>query len=397
MSARSDRHLSEAAGDGEIIRLRRSLIRLQDEARLLRRDILRRKYNPSQPRVPAGGAGGGQWTSGAGGGGGSGSGSGGAMPGFGDGGSLADFASEDGFVIDETGDEAWAFFEESTDSDGEVLERAIVNRDGSTIHSEYAASREPGFDERHTVTTPEGEKITFETTDKTQTVREGGPDGEIVGRSVWSADGPTFEPTIQPAFAPLAVAPALIVGGAILFNWQSPFNGSDGQQAVMGFNAQEFRPSAPGALNLGFSGRVAEEEAVTACKYLPEMQVRLDDVVARAGAVRDYPSAATYGSYVHKQLKDQIDQARYPDLYAERSFLKELNELQQERVRYGAARSIRIDAIEYRPDGTVCIYDFKTGSAGVGPSRAYVLARAGYFSTLTRSRAIVIEVRPGRR
>jgi hypothetical protein len=59
-------HPAEAAA---ITRLRRSLIRLQDETRLLRRDLLRRKYDPSQPRIPAGSSGGGQWTSGAGGGG----------------------------------------------------------------------------------------------------------------------------------------------------------------------------------------------------------------------------------------------------------------------------------------------------------------------------------------
>jgi hypothetical protein len=46
---------AEAAG---ITRLRRSLIRLQDETRLLRRDLLRRTYAPSQPRIPAGSSGG---------------------------------------------------------------------------------------------------------------------------------------------------------------------------------------------------------------------------------------------------------------------------------------------------------------------------------------------------
>jgi hypothetical protein len=59
----------------EVLRLRRSLIRIQDETLLLRRDIAarklrQRKYSPDQPRVPAGNAGGGQWTSGEGGGGG---------------------------------------------------------------------------------------------------------------------------------------------------------------------------------------------------------------------------------------------------------------------------------------------------------------------------------------
>lgn len=69
MPAQHDNPFSRrTGGHGELIRLRRSLIRLQDETRLLRRDLLRRKYNPSQPRVPAGSSGGGQWTSGSGGG-----------------------------------------------------------------------------------------------------------------------------------------------------------------------------------------------------------------------------------------------------------------------------------------------------------------------------------------
>lgn len=272
---------AEAAG---ITRLRRSLIRLQDETRLLRRDLLRRRYDPSQPRVPAGSSGGGQWTSDAGGGGGSHS----PMPGFGPEGGLAEAGPGDGFVVDETGEETWAFYEESRDEAGDVAERAIVNRDGSTIHSEYAASRQAGFDERHTVTTSEGDKVTFETIERTQTMRIGGPDGEIVGRTVWTPGGPEPDATIQPAFAPLAVAPALIIGGAILFNWQSSQNG-DGQQAVTAFEANEYRPSSPNLLDLRFAGRVSQEEAEAACKCLPDLQVRLDDVVARAGSVKDYP------------------------------------------------------------------------------------------------------------
>ena len=192
------------------------------------------------------------------------------------------------FVVDETGEETWAFYEESRDEAGDVAERAIVNRDGSTIHSEYAASRQAGFDERHTVTTSEGDKVTFETIERTQTMRIGGPDGEIVGRTVWTPGGPEPDATIQPAFAPLAVAPALIIGGAILFNWQSSQNG-DGQQAVTAFEANEYRPSSPNLLDLRFAGRVSQEEAEAACKCLPDLQVRLDDVVARAGSVKDYP------------------------------------------------------------------------------------------------------------
>ena len=265
---------AEAAG---ITRLRRSLIRLQDETRLLRRDLLRRRYDPSQPRVPAGSSGGGQWTSDAGGGGGSHS----PMPGFGPEGGLAEAGPGDGFVVDETGEETWAFYEESRDEAGDVAERAIVNRDGSTIHSEYAASRQAGFDERHTVTTSEGDKVTFETIERTQTMRIGGPDGEIVGRTVWTPGGPEPDATIQPAFAPLAVAPALIIGGAILFNWQSSHSTT---QCVIYVRAFYYDPWASPSWFL-----LSHSCVEAACKCLPDLQVRLDDVVARAGSVKDYP------------------------------------------------------------------------------------------------------------
>lgn len=252
----SNQSASSHPADGAAsTRLRRSLIRLRDETRLLRRDLLRCAYDPSQPRVPAGSSGGGQWTSGAGDGG-----SHRPMPGFGPDGGLAEAGPGDGFVVDETGEESWAFYEESRDEEGDVAERAIVNRDGSTIHSEYTASRQAGFDERHTVTTPEGDKVTFETADRTQTIRFGGPEGEIVAQTVWTPDGPEPDATIQPVLALPLVAPGVIVlGGAILSNWQSPFNGTDGRQAVMALKANEFAPGSAFP-EMSWVGRITDDE-----------------------------------------------------------------------------------------------------------------------------------------
>lgn len=385
MSARSDRHRPETAGEGEIIRLRRSLIRLQDETRLLRRDIVRRKYNPSQPRVPAGNVGGGQWTSGAGGGGGSG---GSTMPGFGDGGDLTEFAPEAGFVIDETGNEAWAFYEERTGTDGEVAERAIVNRDGSTIHSEYAASREAGFDERHTVTAPEGDKTVFETTDKTQTIREGGPAGEVIARTVWTPDGPATQANIQPVFAD-----KLIANGAVLFGWLSSQNGS-GLQAVMGFNAREFRPGEVGKPELGYVGQLSEAEVENACHRWPQVQDFATRAANAAGHVSQYPSAAVYGTDVHSRFQSYIEDQHDLKFRAERSFLKEQFEAIHGEVPYGRRGTIRVDAYEYRDDGTLCLYDLKTGRAFLQDRRAEILATAAARGFKPIRRVIVTEVRP---
>jgi hypothetical protein len=264
---------------GELILLRRSLIRLQDEARLLHRDLLLRKYNPAQPRVPAGGTGGGQWTSGGGGSGArSGAGAGivgGAGPdgdtGPGAGSGLAETGSGTGNVVDETGQEAWQAYDRGWSDDGSIFEREIVNRDGSTIQSEYAASRAAGFDERHTVTLPGGEKTTFETEGRTQTIRDGGPDGEVISRTVWAPGGPEADASVQPAFHQPPSKQGQVAPGTILFGWLSPYNRVDGQQAVMGFIARDFRPSEAGRLDLSFVGQISQKEAEAACRYLPEM------------------------------------------------------------------------------------------------------------------------------
>lgn len=177
----------------EIVLLRRRLVSLKAQTRLLRHELAR-KYNPDQPRVPAGNTGGGQWTSGGGGG-------GPALAG-------TDFLSDLGaalssalnfgdVVADTSGEESWAFYQDATRPDGSLAELAVVNRDGSTIHSEFAEpDRRNDWAERHTVTSPEGGKTTFETADRTQTIRDGGPDGEVVSRATWTERGPGREATV---------------------------------------------------------------------------------------------------------------------------------------------------------------------------------------------------------
>lgn len=383
MSIRHRHALHEGTEAAAIARLRRSLIRLQDETRLLRRDLLRRKYDPSQPRVPAGSSGGGQWTSGAGGGG-----SPRPMPGFGPEGGLAEAGPGDGFIVDETGEESWAFYEESRDEAGDVAERAIVNRDGSTIHSEYAASRQTGFDERHTVTTPEGDKVTFETTERTQTIRFGGPGGDVIARSVWTPDGPSAPVTVQPVFAD-----KLLANGAVLFGWLSSQNG-DGLQAVMGFNAREFRPGTSNSLQLGYVGQLSEEEVEAACYRWRQVEGFAARAANAAGPVLQYPSMAVYGTAVHSRFKTYVDDQHDWRFQAERSFLKEQAEPMVDPVPYGYRGSVRVDAYEYRDDGTLCIYDLKTGKSIVQDRRAEILATAVSRGLAPIRRVIVTEVRP---
>lgn len=374
-------HLSARGSELRTLRLR--LLRLRRELRLIRREQRDFKYNPNQPRVPAGSSGGGQWTSGTGGGGGLAAG----IPG------LPGFGAAEGAAGGEAG---WSSLGEGWNEDGTVFEQVVTDGNGTTIQSEYAASRAAGFDERQTVTSPDGRRTSFETTDNVQSIRHGGPDGELVARTIWTASGPEPDATIQPAYSSQALS-TIIGGGAALFNWQSPFNGSDDQHAVMGFNARDYRPgtSTSGALDLSFAGRITQEEAELACRRLPDVQMLADRAANAAGSPDLYPSRAVYGTDVHTRFAQFVKDLHDANFQAERSYLKERVEgVNSEEVPYGYPRSIRVDAYEYRQGGTLCVYDLKTGRADLSDRRAEILANAIRMGFGSIQRIIVIQVRP---
>ena len=171
-----------------------------------------------------------------------------------------------------------------------------------------------------------GEKISFETTDRVQTIRYGGVDGEVVSRSLWTPSGPEPDSTVQPAYVgPLfKFGQSIIAGGAILFGWQSQQNGIGGGQAVMGFNAQDFRldPSTRGGLDLSFVGRLSEDEVTSACARWPDVRDFADRAGNAAGSVDLYPSAAVHGTNIHTRFKGYVDDVNDPLFRAERSFLE---------------------------------------------------------------------------
>ncbi|WP_336810208.1 hypothetical protein [Bosea sp. MMO-172] len=370
-------HRPNADRELRVARLR--LLRLRDELCLIRRDHWHRKYNPDQPRVPSGNAGGGQWTSGAGGGGGSGGG---------------DPLSPDGSSLG--ADTGWSSLGESWNEDGSIFEQSITDGEGTTIQSEYAASRAAGFDERQTVTFADGNAVSFETTGNVQSIYDGGPDGDLVARTIWTPSGPEVDATVQPAYADKTL-PMIIGGGAALFNWQSQLNSSDGQHAVMGFNARDYRPgfSTSGALELLYAGCVSQEEAQLACRRLPDVQALADRAANAAGSPELYPSRAVYGTSVHTGFARFVKDLRDSNFEAERSYIKERVEgAGGGEVPYGYPGSIRVDAYEYRRDGTLCVYDLKTGRANLPDRRAEIIANAAAMGFKPILRVIVIAVRP---
>ena len=384
---------SDSARWREIVLLRRRLVSLKAQTRLLRHELAR-KYNPDQPRVPAGNTGGGQWTSGGGGG-------GPALAGadfLGDLGNAFSTALSFGDVVaDTSGEESWAFYQDASRPDGSLAERSVVNRDGSTIHSEFAEpDRKSDWDERHTVTSPEGGKTTFETAGRTQTIRDGGPGGDIVSRSTWTERGPEREATVQQVFAQEGFRRAVSAAGTILFGWLSPSDDIDGQRTVMGFVPRDYQPGKSGQMDLAFVGNLTAEEAKKACGMLGTVQKLTNEAAEAVGEPGNFSSMATYGTDVHVRFKKFVNDLHNENFRAERSFLKEAAEpTSKDETAAGYSRSVRVDAYEYKPeDRTLCVYDLKTGRRGLSVRRSDILATAAYLGMSKVDRVIMIEIRP---
>jgi hypothetical protein len=64
--------------------------------------------------------------------------------------------------------------------------------------------------------------------------------------------------------------------------------------------------------------------------------------------------------------------------------------------RYSRRGSIRIDVLENVGDGTVCVYDIKTGEGGLAPGRMAEIAKNVFSVYHGTQRIIVTEVRPHR-
>lgn len=356
----------------ELRTLRMRLLRLRDELGLIRRDHWLRKYNPSQPRVPAGGPGGGQWTSGAGGGGGS----GGGNPDFPDGTSL-------------DADAGWSSLGEGWNEDGSVFEQAVTDGQGTTIQSEYAASRAAGFDERQTVIDRDGNTVSFETTDKVQLIRDGGPDGEIVSQSVWGENGPDVVEARWRRGGGSGGSRSQAAGK--LFDWFNSLGESSGALPVLGFRAHDYAPGKADSFSTSWVGKVDRAEVEQACPYLPKIQEMLDDAAREAGPPSNFSTMQKYGTGVHLRLKNRVDVWNNPAVVAERSYFKELRELGEQP--YGTAGTKRFDVFERGINGTRCLYDIKTGRE-LSRSEADITADAAMRIRGSVNRLLVIELRP---
>ena len=198
--------------------------------------------------------------------------------------------------------------------DGSLSGRTIRNEDGSAVESEYRDQYEPGdWNERHVLTTPEGERFWVTNFGDTQHFTTG-DDGEIlVGSSQWTASGP--EGRYQRVFAPAAP----VVGEVLtIFGGLAAVSGPE-NVPVLGLNAYGYEP---GEFSASWVGTKTRDDVEKACPKFGEVQQRTDIAAETIKMTGGYFGPAAYGSLVHAHLASQIRALADPNFRAEVSYLK---------------------------------------------------------------------------
>lgn len=172
----------------------------------------------------------------------------------------------------------------------------------------------------------------------------------------------------------------------------SNWNSSE-RRAVLRFNARAFEPGARADDVAPLVGVLTRDNVADVCPRYWEVQ----SITNQAGDLHspgDYATKQERGTAIHRWVRDEINglgpEPENPD------FRSELSVIKSKAADYGEKGSIRVDAYENLRNGTVCIYDIKTGDAGLSFGRMQELAsNVGKFYPLT-NRIVVTEVRPYR-
>jgi len=109
-------------------------------------------------------------------------------------------------------------------------------------------------------------------------------------------------------------------------------------------------------------------------------------------------SASKFGTAVHTKVKRTIDAwNKLPPEEAKRlnpfDLLAEVSFIKGEQENPGAKGSIRVDVMEKRSDGVVCVYDIKTGWSGLTPARMLEIG-LNVWKNYKTTDYLVTEMRP---
>ncbi|MGU3540108.1 hypothetical protein [Methylobacterium sp. A54F] len=350
----------------EVEALRGLIAGLTLEMKVLRlRHILTRKYDPGQPRAPAGQPNGGQWVS--------------------------EDSAGSGATVDpaQLGPTRWSSLaaQDEPAAKDRSRERTLLGDGTEVLTIRIHAGPRVG-DEEHTVTSPDGESRVFETSGDTQTIRHGAT-GEILGRSTWTDVGPVAEAFPQSAFLPAATAVVRTIElGALLFSVLSARRSGFG--TVIGLTAQEYRVgTTPAAHPVVWVGVLTQKQLDAACPRNGDVQAIGDTAAADIRRLFPQATGKRFGDLMHYRAEEMIKALKDPNLLAELS-LERTGPL----ATRNQAGSVRLDVFENNQKRTVCVYDFKTGNAQLSPGRALELVVAAGQHFIGTLRVIIIQVKP---
>ncbi|MBZ9654361.1 hypothetical protein [Phyllobacterium lublinensis] len=135
-------------------------------------------------------------------------------------------------------------------------------------------------------------------------------------------------------------------------------------------------------------------------QYCPEIgivQSLANQAVKQAGPRSNYEKPWLFGTAAHTNLKN-LATANYPSILTpEQSFLKFAEEVAGDErpdllAKYGMKNTVRIDILGPERDNRVCVYDFKTGRAGISVPRAIEMRNAVYKIHNTLTDVIIVEI-----
>jgi hypothetical protein len=189
---------------------------------------------------------------------------------------------------------------------------------------------------------------------------------------------------------PPAIPPALrtLEAGLQEYARLSALNNRD-SQAIVEFRATEYERAGPSALQFVAARALTRSEVNEICKKLEKVQSLTNDAVKEVQARPLRMTPAVFGTFVHTSLRDKINSGEStngkpdPNFEAEVSLLKTYDEtgvkiLERDRKEYerayGKKGSIRLDVVENVGNGTVCVYDLKTGHSILNARRMLEIA-----------------------
>lgn len=165
-----------------------------------------------------------------------------------------------------------------------------------------------------------------------------------------------------------------LAAGLALFEAWSSRNDSR-RQAIATFRAREFVADENGLIILD-DVRSLDRETVNnkLCKSLKNVEDLLEETLKK-NPPKPGETNQEYGKRIHKEIENKIEgkngkkDRKYNRMNAEVSLA-----VGQPDAVYGTAGSIRVDIIEYLPNGEVCVYDFKTGKTVLSGRRMQEIA-----------------------